>query len=204
MLSFFYRGTGLYGRHPWCKVCYTAWKQARHVPKGPPPPPEGMRRCSGCKEIKPLVEFYRNPAKSKGRANYCKPCHATRTAPSLSRFRKSEKGRQWMRDYSRAYMREYIKRPGEKEKHDLRRLTRYAVQLGLLHPEPCETCDGRDVQAHHESYAKADVSAELSRLIAAALHVRWFCRAHHNETHGGAWGRRTSAMPSTFPAPEGA
>lgn len=34
-----------------------------------------QKRCSVCKEYKPLTEFYRNSAKPDGRSHRCKPCN---------------------------------------------------------------------------------------------------------------------------------
>ena len=34
-----------------------------------------MRRCSGCRRVKPLVDFVRNRATRSGYGTYCKPCH---------------------------------------------------------------------------------------------------------------------------------
>lgn len=33
-----------------------------------------MRECSKCGKIKPVFEFYRNPARRDGLSNHCKPC----------------------------------------------------------------------------------------------------------------------------------
>ena len=36
--------------------------------------PEGYRRCSICREVKPLDEFYRNAGRPKGRKYRCRWC----------------------------------------------------------------------------------------------------------------------------------
>ena len=33
-----------------------------------------MRRCTKCRETKPLEDFHRDATDKKGRRSYCKPC----------------------------------------------------------------------------------------------------------------------------------
>lgn len=48
-----------------------------------------------------------------------------------------------------------------------------AIKSGKLVPQPCEVCGAtEDVHGHHDDYTKK-------------LDVRWLCRKHHREVHGG-------------------
>lgn len=49
-------------------------------------PYEPIRRCPDCGETKSLDAFPRNRASSRGRATYCKPCHANRTRACIRRI----------------------------------------------------------------------------------------------------------------------
>jgi len=55
-----------------------------------------------------------------------------------------------------------------------RQKTYKAIRNGKLKKEPCEVCGSLQVYAHHDDYAKP-------------LEVRWLCRKHHREVHGGRY-----------------
>lgn len=63
------------GLHSWCKRCkseigghkFKSWDT---------PAPDGFRRCSDCKEVKPLNEFHRNKRLPDGYHYACKQCRA--------------------------------------------------------------------------------------------------------------------------------
>ncbi len=73
--------TGRDGRMAECRACNRArsreWHAAnRERNRSTPPPPEGTKRCAGCKEVKPLAEFSRWPGSKDGFLYCCKPCRA--------------------------------------------------------------------------------------------------------------------------------
>ena len=43
--------------------------------QGPADVPEGMKWCSSCGQVKPLLDFPRNRSQKSGYGSYCKPCH---------------------------------------------------------------------------------------------------------------------------------
>lgn len=56
-----------------CSKCYHA---AMNKKKGAQPEvPEGMKRCSSCKEVKPVSEFYTDNKALDGYKSACKICH---------------------------------------------------------------------------------------------------------------------------------
>jgi hypothetical protein len=55
-----------------CSKCYHA---AMSKKKGQPEVPEGMKRCSSCKEVKPVSEFYTDNNAQDGYKSACKICH---------------------------------------------------------------------------------------------------------------------------------
>jgi len=73
-----------------------------------------------------------------------------------------------------AYMREWRKDAcvpeDEKAKQRCRARTHHLVRTGALVKEPCEVCEDRDVQAHHDDYTKPE-------------QVRWLCPHHHRIAH---------------------
>lgn len=60
------------------------------------------------------------------------------------------------------------------EKYASRKAFRQALRSGVLVPEPCEVCGDPKTQGHHDDYSRP-------------LDVRWLCRAHHLEEHGGRY-----------------
>lgn len=63
-------------KHP-CKECIKADNKARYVPKTPPPPPQGQKRCFHCQQIFAATTefFYSNKWHSDGLTTLCKICH---------------------------------------------------------------------------------------------------------------------------------
>ena len=149
--------------------------------------PKPCRACGGCFKIT-------EPALKKG--NYiCKPCRKKESAKNLiSRKERglSVSGSKMTREYHRSYEKDYyqqdrvkkrrldnfyerLKDPEERLKYDVRKETRNAIRRGDLIKQPCEVCQEKKVDAHHDDYSKP-------------LSVRWLCRKHHAEHHAKARG----------------
>lgn len=60
-----------------CSKCYHA---AMSKKKDDTEVPEGMKRCSSCKEVKPVSEFYTDNNALDGYKSACKPCHSEKVA----------------------------------------------------------------------------------------------------------------------------
>lgn len=87
--------------------CYRAHRRDyyHNVLKGripPPPAPDGYKRCSKCKHIKPLNSFYRSKNKHDGRESWCKDCSYFHKKPVKDKRTKAYK---IMRAKRNAYMR---------------------------------------------------------------------------------------------------
>lgn len=129
------------------------------------------KQCFKCKETLPLDSFYKHPQMSDGRVNKCKECNK----------KDVRKNREDKIDYYRNYDRErgsrqdkhYLKkyRVSNPIKNRCRQLVNYALRVGHLKRQPCESCgiDSR-IHAHHDDYSKP-------------LEVRWLCCICHNEWH---------------------
>ena len=76
----------------------------------------------------------------------------------------------WMRNYRLAL---YANDPEYRKKAKCRAIAGHATRDGRLKKGPCEKCGQASVEAHHDDYSKP-------------LSVRWLCRLHHEEIHGGA------------------
>jgi Recombination endonuclease VII len=60
--------------------------------------------CSGCKEVKPLTEFYRRRDRPNGHVNKCKACRNAYHNEYVNRIRKTgHKTAQKLRDYQKSY-----------------------------------------------------------------------------------------------------
>lgn len=69
-----------------------------------------------------------------------------------------------------AQMRQAASRPEIAERRKARRMTRSAIERGLLQRNPCEVCGHPHSEAHHDDYSRP-------------LDVRWLCRPHHVQLH---------------------
>lgn len=72
-----------------------------------------------------------------------------------------------------AYARVYQSQPDVREKNKCRKLTRSAIDKGILVRQPCQVCGEQKVQAHHDDYSKP-------------LDVQWLCVTHHAALHATA------------------
>jgi hypothetical protein len=138
-----------------------------------------MKRCSKCKKVKALEEFYKNSSSKDGRQTYCKQCQTEKY--------KSKEYRVWKRQYD---MKE-DQRTKRKERQDNNRdnlyksqlkwrnenvekvvaheKLNYAIRKGIVVKKPC-WCGNEKSQAHHEDYSKP-------------LDVVWLCAKHHKQRH---------------------
>ncbi len=112
--------------------------------------PQGLWRCTDCNLIKPLEEYPKRYDKKRypesARQSKCKSCTWQAKKAKIN------------------------KNPKEKRKVYIRNETRKAIKRGRLVKTPCEVCEDKRVEAHHEDYTKV-------------LEVRWLCRPCHMEAH---------------------
>ncbi len=147
-----------------------------------------MKKCKKCEEIKLFEAF------SLG-YNKCKECRNKyhREYWKKNRGRFLERMRIYGRTYGRideraekrlASSRKYKEANKERikikqksyEKSNKHKISaklkvRYAIKVGVLTREPCETCGIiENIHAHHDDYNKP-------------LNVRWLCAKHHGKFH---------------------
>ncbi len=144
--------------------------------------PIKTKRCSKCKEIKPLDKFHKRKdriSKGLGVTSRCKQCrneHSRkyRNTPrgnmvyqkALYRWQRSEKGRHYQCEY----------RKKNREKNRARDAVKYAVRVGKL-PSPktlkCYFCFGMAQEYHHhKGYAREN-----------RLDVLSVCKLCHRKFH---------------------
>lgn len=159
-------------RQPYCVPCHDEFLRLRWSRSDSMKPPEGFKRCSRCREIKPATGFYKNAARSDRLTSYCKACfHLVPAAERAeTKWRHSEKGKVYRSNYMREYVAERRSDPAVRRRQEVRVFTRLAVLVGMLTKGPCEVCGITRVDAHHEDYTKP-------------LEVRWLCREHHRARH---------------------
>lgn len=58
-----------------------------------------QKKCTGCEELKPTTEFYRNKTMGDGLATYCKQCN--KEAYNLWWEQNPDRVRKYSRDYQR-------------------------------------------------------------------------------------------------------
>lgn len=73
-----------------CKKCIQAYHKEWKLKKYPPKPklPDGFRRCSKCKEVKPEFLFYRDKSSKTGLQHKCKAC---------SNIARKERGKKYLK-----------------------------------------------------------------------------------------------------------
>lgn len=128
-------------------------------------------RCSQCREVKPLEDFYRDASRGNGRSHRCKLCDHRRPREKRGRPRLQHNRRMQAR-YRQRYP----------EKNRAKAAVNRAVKQGqLVRPTQCEDCgwesepakDGRAaIHAHHDDYSKP-------------LDVAWLCIRCHRGRHDG-------------------
>lgn len=113
------------------------------------------KRCTGCKQIKLLSDFYKDNRHKDGHFSSCKTCQLAEVKKyrqteqgknvhrkESARYQKGEKGRQAQKKY-------YIK---NSEKRQARTATNHAISAGKL-PRPdtllCHYCPESAQQYHH-------------------------------------------------------
>lgn len=104
-------------------------------------------------------------------------CCSMSCAAALSSKNRNQKGsanNNWKGGISNQSGGERNRRYYEKypEKHYAHRKMRNAIRNGILIRMPCEVCGEEKTEGHHDDYS-------------LPLSVRWLCKKHHLEVHGG-------------------
>lgn len=132
---------------------------------------KAMKQCFKCKEVKPLVEFYRHKMMADGHLNKCKGCTRDDVKKNrdgkISYYREYDRKRGNRQGY--VYTKDYRERfPAKFRAHQM---VGYALRSGRLFPEPCAECgESHSTHAHHDDYAKP-------------LNIRWLCPPCHSAWH---------------------
>jgi len=110
-------------------------------------------RCLMCKQILDDDCFYRDLSQKTGVSSRCIPCRAI-----YDKLRRPKR-------------KEYFKEYGilNKQKDNAKHKVAYAVAIGIIKKNLCETC-GKIAEAHHDNYLNV-------------FDVRWLCHKHHMENH---------------------
>ena len=130
-----------------------------------------MKRCSGCKIEKELLEFSRNKSRKDGLKNECKKC--------CRDYTQSEAGKAAHKRANQKYFQtsagKIARQKGDQKHHKLyperakaHRIVRTAIRKGILiRPSNCESCSENGfIESHHEDYSKP-------------LDVNWLCTKCH-------------------------
>lgn len=138
------------------------------------------KKCTTCKEIKPVTDFYKDIRRADGLKSQCKKCHSITSVLSRDKERHRTRNREWMRK-SKYHTREEVRERdmlrsrarGKSLEVRARALANRAIELGfLVRPERCPECgtDERTIHAHHEDYTRP-------------LNVMWLCSECHGKRH---------------------
>lgn len=135
-----------------------------------------MKQCFKCHQSKPFSEFYKHKKMADGHLGKCKECTKRDVAERYEAKREqiAEYEKRRFKDPARKQkIKVYVKRMNEKcpGKNSARQKVTRAVKSGRLVPQPCQTCGGKQVQAHHHDYSKP-------------LDVTWLCFVCHRAEHG--------------------
>jgi hypothetical protein len=87
----------------------------------------------------------------------------------------SIKSKEWKKNNPEKVLKQQLRYHKKNPKHNKARvLVNQAIKAGVLIKQPCEVCNKKLVEAHHEDYNKP-------------LDIIWLCKEHHLEVHGGRW-----------------
>lgn len=129
-----------------------------------------MKKCSTCKQVKSLEQFY-EAKKGSGKYVYaCKECEHKRALTRTEygkqyRINKYKTDPEWRKQYVSRHEKDVVK-------DRCRQRTRYAVRVGKLKKLNCVTCDSSKTVPHHPDYNDH-------------MNVIWFCQLHHRHYHLG-------------------
>ena len=150
------------------------------------------KKCSKCKEVKPIHDFHKARKRKDGLGSYCKLCGCRNSAVMRSKYHtrnvsiKTHTGDKkcikcnevksvdnFFKDisckdglYSICKPCDYDrKRNAKNHKSAAREKVGIAIKRGVLQSQPCIVC-GHKAEAHHSDYSKP-------------LDVDWLCRKHH-------------------------
>ena len=118
------------------------------------------KTCGRCKQIKPLIEFYKS--KRDGYRSRCKPCHNL----DVKEYYK----RPGARRRQKIYQDEYRKRSYVKAKIYARNCTTVAIKMGRICRGSCAVCGKEQGQVHHLDYNEP-------------LMIVWLCPNCHRRLH---------------------
>jgi len=131
--------------------------------------------CKSCRNV-----HARKYSKSEIMKKYRKEYRQTEKAKKyLKEYRSTDKFKKSKKDYVQTEeAKKYRSRAGKKYRAQehvkikirARQAVHRALKSGTLVKQPCEVCQSKDSQAHHEDYAKP-------------LEVCWLCMDHHKERH---------------------
>jgi hypothetical protein len=130
-----------------------------------------MRRCSCCRQFKPIEDFTIDRSKKSGLRYDCKDCANARQ----KRYRSTEAGKAIRRIHRNRFASTEAGKAVQKrclqkypEKKRARNIVTLAIKHGELTQQPCQKCGASPAEAHHEDYSKP-------------LEVEWLCKKHHAE-----------------------
>lgn len=151
-----------------------------------------MKRCSRCKQLLELADFYKNRRKKDSVISHCKMCSSaackkwyaansekTRVAQRKRYKINSEKRRAAARRWSAANLEKVraSRRVSAKtwaianpKKVFAVQAVSSAIKAGVLIRQPCENCGREKAEGHHEDYKQP-------------LEVVWLCSGCHGQLH---------------------
>ena len=117
---------------------------------------------------------------NRGRGKFCSlRCsttfsnHKQKGVPAPRRARTGEANGMWQGGISEDnYKYKLVQKYRYPDRVEARAIISRLIRRGKLFRKPCEVCGANMAQAHHDDYSKP-------------LEVRWLCRYHHREVHGG-------------------
>lgn len=120
-------------------------------------------RCGTTFSVKPS-------ALTRGRGRFCSNSCAA-SVSSVNRDQTGAANPNWSGGVDSAERKRRYKH-AHPERHAAHAEMTKAIRSGRLIPQPCEKCGEEKVEGHHDDYSQP-------------LSVRWLCKKHHLEAHGG-------------------
>lgn len=136
--------------------------------------------CTGCREVKPRTEFYKDRLRTDGLYGKCKVCKraSQRSRDAANPKRHAARALRWQQNNPKrakeiraGVKRRYLERYPERAAAGV--AVRRAISNGtLIRPGVCSECENPHprIEGHHDSYDHP-------------LAVRWLCRPCHNDHH---------------------
>lgn len=149
-----------------------------------------IKRCIKCRQIKPIINYYKHKQMADGHLNKCINCakkdvhkryHDPAKKEQISAYEKARNKTPERK--AKVHIYQLKRRENFPGKYKARTKVQNAVRDGIIKKLPCVKCGNSKSEGHHKDYRKY-------------LDVVWLCRKHHRELHKAIKNNQPYGLPT--------